>query len=253
MLIRDEVITTSGFLETIFGNSPVGLAKVKNMHRIWNFSKMLIGDEVITSSGFLETILGVVNAYICLTTVENKKPSCCWMADSWPHINIIDFRNRDLKWPLRTQPRSKVIGVILLIGHRWTYLCIGTPGLGATVEMICTTFTFVTWKNPLKVNRGQRSRCNFITCAMVNIFVYRHPGPRSTVEMICTTFTFVKWKNPLKVNRGQRSRCTFISWAVVNIFVYRHPGPRSNRWDDMRHFHFRDLENPLKVIRGQRG
>ena len=58
MLIRDEVITTSGFLETIFGNSPVALAKVKNMHRIWNLSKMLIGDEVITSSGFLETILG---------------------------------------------------------------------------------------------------------------------------------------------------------------------------------------------------
>ncbi len=27
---------------------------------------------------------------------------------------------------------------------------IGTPGLGATVEMICATFTFVTWKNPLK-------------------------------------------------------------------------------------------------------
>ncbi len=23
------------------------------------------------------------------------------------------------------------------------------PGLGATVEMICATFTFVTWKNPL--------------------------------------------------------------------------------------------------------
>ncbi len=58
MLLRDEVLTTSGFLETIFGNSPVGLAKVKNMHRIWNFSKLLIGDDVITSSGFLETILG---------------------------------------------------------------------------------------------------------------------------------------------------------------------------------------------------
>jgi len=24
------------------------------------------------------------------------------------------------------------------------------PGLGATVEMICANFTFVTWKNPLK-------------------------------------------------------------------------------------------------------
>jgi len=33
----------------------------------------------------------------------------------------------------------------------------GTPGLGATVEMICATFAFVTWKNPLKVNevKGQ--------------------------------------------------------------------------------------------------
>ena len=29
-------------------------------------------------------------------------------------------------------------------------MCIGTTGLGATVEMICATFTFVTWKNPLK-------------------------------------------------------------------------------------------------------
>jgi len=78
-------------------------------------------------------------------------------------------------------------------------LFIGTPGLGATVEMICTTFTFVTWKNPLKVNRGQRSRCNFINWAMVNIFVYRHPGLGATVEMICATVTFVTWKTHFKV------------------------------------------------------
>ena len=58
-------------------------------------------------------------------------------------------------------------------------MCIVTPGLGATVEMICATFTFVTWKTPLKVNRGQRSTCALIDWATVNIFVYRHPGPRS--------------------------------------------------------------------------
>ena len=29
-------------------------------------------------------------------------------------------------------------------------LYIGTPGIGATVEMICATFIFVTWKNPHK-------------------------------------------------------------------------------------------------------
>ncbi len=77
-------------------------------------------------------------------------------------------------------------------------MCIGTQGLGATVEMICATFTFVTWKTPLKVNRGQRSRYTFINWAIVNIFVYRHPGLGATVEMIRATFTFVTWKNPLK-------------------------------------------------------
>ncbi len=57
-------------------------------------------------------------------------------------------------------------------------MSIGTPGLGAAVEKICATFTFVTWENPLKINGGQRSRCVF-NWALVNIFVYRHPRPRS--------------------------------------------------------------------------
>jgi hypothetical protein len=35
------------------------------------------------------------------------------------------------------------------------------------------------WDDPLKHNRGQRSRCIFINWAMVNKFFYRHPGPRS--------------------------------------------------------------------------
>ena len=39
--------------------------------------------------------------------------------------------------------------------------------------------SFVTLKWALEVNQGQRSRCTFISRAMVNIFVYRHPGPRS--------------------------------------------------------------------------
>ena len=35
------------------------------------------------------------------------------------------------------------------------------------------------WNDPLKVNRGQRSRCTCLNWAMVNIFVYRRPTPRS--------------------------------------------------------------------------
>ena len=39
-------------------NASNWLTIVINMYRIWNFSKMLIWGEVITTSGFLETIFG---------------------------------------------------------------------------------------------------------------------------------------------------------------------------------------------------
>ena len=77
-------------------------------------------------------------------------------------------------------------------------MSIGTPRLGAAVEKICATFTFMTWEKPLKVNRGKRSRYSFINWAMVNIFLYRHPGLGAAVKKICATFTFVTWEKPLK-------------------------------------------------------
>ena len=40
------------------------------------------------------------------------------MAESWPHINIIDFRNRDLEMTRENSTEVKGHGVVLLIGQR---------------------------------------------------------------------------------------------------------------------------------------
>jgi hypothetical protein len=66
------------------------------------------------------------------------------------------------------------------VGQWWTYLCIGTTGLGAPLRRYASLSLSLPEKTRLKVNRGQRSRCVFINWAMVNIFVYRQPGPRSS-------------------------------------------------------------------------
>ena len=61
MLIRDEVLTTSGFLETIFGGRKcfhLSDKSRKTRIRFDIFRKMLILYEVITASGFLEIIFG---------------------------------------------------------------------------------------------------------------------------------------------------------------------------------------------------
>ena len=54
MSIIGEVITTSGFSEVILEvlKSPIGVAMVERMIRIWNLAKMLINGEDISTSGF---------------------------------------------------------------------------------------------------------------------------------------------------------------------------------------------------------
>ena len=42
-------------------------------------------------------------------------------------------------------------------------MSIGTPGLGAAVEMICAIFTFVTWKNPLEGQLGAKVAIVFLS------------------------------------------------------------------------------------------
>ena len=54
MSITGEVITTSGFSETILGlqNTPIGVAKLKKIYMIRNQVEMSIRGDVITTSGF---------------------------------------------------------------------------------------------------------------------------------------------------------------------------------------------------------
>ena len=54
------------------------------------------------------------------------------------------------------------------------------------------------WNDPLKLNRGQRSRCTFIHWATVNIFVYRYPGRRSSRWEDMRHFHFHDLVKPLK-------------------------------------------------------
>ena len=65
-LIRNEDITTSGFVETILEvlNAPIGVAIVENMLKTWNQAEISIMNEVITTSGFAETIFGsLIHSY----------------------------------------------------------------------------------------------------------------------------------------------------------------------------------------------
>ena len=51
-------------------NTPIGVVKVKQMHRIWNQIEMIIRGEVITTSGFSENILGLQNTPIGMAKVK---------------------------------------------------------------------------------------------------------------------------------------------------------------------------------------
>ena len=71
-LIRNEDITTSGFVETVLEvlNAPMGVIKVENTLMNLNRVQLLIRDKVITTSGLAETIFRVINTTIGVTIVE---------------------------------------------------------------------------------------------------------------------------------------------------------------------------------------
>ncbi len=46
-----------------------------------------------------------------------RSPAVAGMADSWPHINITNFRNHDLEMTPYNSTEVKGQGVILLIGQ----------------------------------------------------------------------------------------------------------------------------------------
>ncbi len=50
-------------------------------------------------------------------TIVTRSPAVAWMADSWPHINITDFRNHDLEMTPYNTTDVEGQGVILLIGQ----------------------------------------------------------------------------------------------------------------------------------------
>ncbi len=49
--------------------------------------------------------------------MATRSPAVAGMADSWPHINITDFRNHDLEMTLYKSTEVKGQGVILLVGQ----------------------------------------------------------------------------------------------------------------------------------------
>ena len=71
-LIRNEDITTSGFVETILEvlNAPIGVAILEKMIRILNQAEMSITVKVIITSGFAKTILVILNTPISVVIVE---------------------------------------------------------------------------------------------------------------------------------------------------------------------------------------
>ena len=144
-------------------------------------------------------------------------------------------------------------GSLLLNGQWWTYLSIGTPGLGTTVEMIGPLSLSWPWNYPLKVNRGQRSRCSFINWTMVNLFVYRHPGPRSSRCEDLRQFHF----RDLEMIRSRSSKVKFFCgfWkAHIDFPIVFHSNMRlSHKVKKISAiFTFVTLKWPLKVNQGQR-
>ena len=71
-LIRNEDITTSGFVETILEvlNAPIGVTIIEKMIRILNQAEMSITVKVIITSGFAKTILVILNTPISVVIVE---------------------------------------------------------------------------------------------------------------------------------------------------------------------------------------
>jgi hypothetical protein len=122
------------------------------------------------------------------------------IVDKNPAVAGMDRPFRDLQMTPQRSTEVKGQGVVLLIGQRWTYFSIGTPGLGAAVEKICATFTFVTLEKPLK---GQpRSKLGKSAVLLIGqrwaYFSIGTPGLGAAVGKICATFTFVTWGKPLK-------------------------------------------------------